>query len=70
MRLSVVMSVYNDAQFVERLGHPVTVVAGSRLNLKITSKADLRFAALALKALPKPKLLGPAQPFDNDDLWR
>ena len=60
----------DDAQLVERLGHPVTVVHGSPLNLKITTQADLRFAALALKALPKPKLLGPAHPFENDDLWR
>jgi 2-C-methyl-D-erythritol 4-phosphate cytidylyltransferase len=60
----------DDAQLVERLGHPVTVVPGSPLNLKITTKEDLRFAAQALKALPKPKLLGPAHPFADDDLWR
>jgi len=59
----------DDAQLVERLGHPVTVVPGSVLNLKITSKEDLRLAEQALKVLPKPKL-GPIHPFADDDLWR
>jgi len=48
----------DDAQLVEKLGQPVTVVQGSPLNIKITTKDDLRFAINALKALPKPKLLG------------
>jgi 2-C-methyl-D-erythritol 4-phosphate cytidylyltransferase len=60
----------DDAQLVERVGHAVTVVPGSPVNLKITTKADLRLAEHALKALPKPKLLGPANPFDDDDKWR
>lgn len=59
----------DDAQLVERLGHPVAVVAGSPVNLKITTKEDLRLAAHALKALPKPKTLGPLHPFD-DEQWR
>ncbi len=60
----------DDAQMVERLGHKVTVVSGSPMNLKITTKDDLRLAAAILKALPKPKLLGPAHPFADDDLWK
>ena len=60
----------DDAQLVERLGHPVTIVEGSPINLKITTKEDLRLAAQALKALPKPKILGPVHPFADDDLWR
>jgi 2-C-methyl-D-erythritol 4-phosphate cytidylyltransferase len=60
----------DDAQLVARLGHPVTVVEGSAINLKITTKEDLRLAEQALKALPKPKILGPAHPFADDDLWR
>jgi 2-C-methyl-D-erythritol 4-phosphate cytidylyltransferase len=60
----------DDAQLVERLGQAVSVVPGSPINLKITTKEDLRLASHALKALPKPKLLGPAHPFENDDLWR
>ena len=50
----------DDAQLVERLGQPVTVVPGSPINLKITTKEDLRLAEQALKALPKPKLQRPA----------
>ena len=60
----------DDAQVVERFGHAVTVVAGSPINLKITTKEDLRLAEHALKALPKPKLFGPAHPFADDNMWR
>jgi len=60
----------DDAQLVERLGHPVSIVEGSPINLKVTTREDLRFAQHALKALPKPKVLGPAHPFADDDLWR
>ncbi len=60
----------DDAELVERLGQNVTVVPGSALNLKITTKEDLRLASLAIKALPKPKLQGPAHPFADDDMWR
>ena len=60
----------DDAQLVERLGQKVTLVPGSPMNVKITTKEDLRIAALLLKALPRPKLTGPAHPFADDDLWR
>ncbi len=60
----------DDAQLVERLGHKVTIVCGSPMNLKITTKDDLRLAAALLKALPRPKLAGPAHPFGDDNLWR
>ena len=60
----------DDAELVERLGKPVTIVEGSPVNLKITTKEDLRLAAHALKALPKPKVLGGLHPFENDDMWR
>jgi 2-C-methyl-D-erythritol 4-phosphate cytidylyltransferase len=60
----------DEAQLVEQLGHPIAVVMGSPINLKITTKEDLRFAAHALKALPKPKIMGPAHPFADDDMWR
>ncbi len=58
------------AQLVERLGHPVTVVPGSPINLKITTSEDLRLAEAALKALPRPKLNTPAHPFADDAFWR
>ena len=60
----------DDAELVERLGQPVAIVPGSPVNLKITTRDDLQLAAQALKALPKPKILGPAHPFADDDLWR
>jgi len=60
----------DDAQVVERFGHAVTVVPGSPINLKITTKEDLRLAEHALKAMPKPKLFGSAHPFADDNIWR
>ena len=59
----------DDAQLVERLGRPVAVVPGPSLNLKITTREDLRLAEQALRALPKPKLDGPIHPF-ADERWR
>lgn len=58
----------DDAQLVERIGHPVTVVTGSPINLKITTKEDQRLAEQLLKAIPKPKLPGALNPLD--DRWR
>ncbi len=60
----------DDAELVQRFGHPVSIVPGSPINIKITTRDDLRFAAFALKALPRPKLIGPAHPFADDQLWR
>ncbi len=60
----------DDAQLIEKLGVPVTLVEGSPMNVKITTKDDLRLAEQILKALPKPKLEGFSHPFANDDLWR
>jgi 2-C-methyl-D-erythritol 4-phosphate cytidylyltransferase len=59
----------DDAQLVERLGRKVTVVAGSPINMKITTQDDLRFAEQAIKALPKPKN-DFSNPFGGDDLFR
>jgi 2-C-methyl-D-erythritol 4-phosphate cytidylyltransferase len=63
-------AVTDDAQLVERLGHAVTVVPCSQLNLKITSRDDLKLAEQVLKVLPKPKLEGFQHPFADDNLWR
>lgn len=60
----------DEAQLVEALGQKVTVVQGSPVNLKITSREDLRLAEQALKALPAPKFDGPAHPFADDGIWR
>lgn len=53
----------DDAQLVEALGHPVRVVPGDPRNVKITTPADLKFAAAVINSLPKPKLDGPDHPF-------
>ncbi len=60
----------DDSQLVERIGHPVTVVHGSPINIKITTKEDQRLAEHSLRALPKPKLAGPSHPFADGDMWR
>ncbi|QEG34791.1 2-C-methyl-D-erythritol 4-phosphate cytidylyltransferase [Bythopirellula goksoeyrii] len=60
----------DDAALVELAGHPVTIVEGSPLNLKITTRDDLKLAEQILKILPKPKLDGFANPFAGDDMWR
>lgn len=60
----------DDAQLVERLGHPVAVVQGSAINMKITTQEDLRLAEQALKAMPKPKFKGAGHPFADDEMWR
>lgn len=60
----------DEAQLVERIGQQVTVVECSRMNIKITTKDDLRLAELFLKALPKPQLDKPDHPFRDDHLWR
>lgn len=63
-------AVTDEAQLLELTGHPVHVVTGSPINMKITTKDDLRLAGHALKALPKPKGLGQIHPFGDDDMWR
>jgi 2-C-methyl-D-erythritol 4-phosphate cytidylyltransferase len=63
-------SATDDALLVEALGHPVRVVAGSPMNLKITTAGDLRLAAAILQAMPKPKADAPAHPFaDEREMW-
>jgi 2-C-methyl-D-erythritol 4-phosphate cytidylyltransferase len=63
-------SVTDDAQLIERLGKPVTVVPCSSLNIKITTRDDLKLAEQVLKVLPKPKLDTFRNPFADEDVWR
>ena len=63
-------SVTDDSVLVEQLGERVAVVEGSPMNLKLTTRDDLRLAEQVLKVLPKPKVGGFANPFADDDLWR
>jgi 2-C-methyl-D-erythritol 4-phosphate cytidylyltransferase len=60
----------DEAQLIEAMGAAVTVVPGSPINLKITTREDLRLAEQALKALPKPGLSGPHHPFADGDIWK
>ena len=61
--------VTDDAALVEKMGEKVAIVEGSPLNLKITTRDDLKLAEQVLKVLPKPKgFVG--NPFADDDLWR
>ena len=46
-------SATDDASIVEHAGHAVKIVPCSWLNIKVTSKDDLKVAELALKALPR-----------------
>ncbi|QDS98127.1 2-C-methyl-D-erythritol 4-phosphate cytidylyltransferase [Adhaeretor mobilis] len=62
-------SATDDAQLVERLGEPVTLVKSAATNIKITTKGDLRLAEQILKIAPKTKT-GGVNPFAGDDMWR
>ncbi|MCK4684042.1 MAG: 2-C-methyl-D-erythritol 4-phosphate cytidylyltransferase [Pirellulales bacterium] len=55
---------------VEAAGHTVTLVSSSPMNLKITTKEDIRLAEQILKVLPKPGLNNHAHPFSGTDIWR
>jgi 2-C-methyl-D-erythritol 4-phosphate cytidylyltransferase len=60
----------DEAQLAELNGHPVAIVPGSVLNIKITTRADLRFAQACLEAAPKPKFDAPIHPFADDNFFR
>ncbi len=59
----------DEAQLVERLGHPIAVVECSPMNLKITSQEDLRMAQALIDHIPKPSVTKLLHPFE-DDRWR
>jgi 2-C-methyl-D-erythritol 4-phosphate cytidylyltransferase len=48
----------DDAQLVELLGHPVSVVRSDPTNIKITTKADTTLAHAIMKARPQKKARG------------
>ena len=47
-KLPDVSSATDDCMLIERLGHKVSVVESSRVNLKITTREDLQIAAQLL----------------------
>ncbi|MCA9098899.1 MAG: 2-C-methyl-D-erythritol 4-phosphate cytidylyltransferase, partial [Planctomycetaceae bacterium] len=57
----------DEAQLLEQAGYPVEIVEGSPLNLKITTKSDLRLAEVSLDALPKPKIPRALHPFADEN---
>jgi 2-C-methyl-D-erythritol 4-phosphate cytidylyltransferase len=60
----------DESQLMEWTGQQVSIVEASALNRKVTTQADLQFVEMALDLLPKPKLDGPARPFEDGDIWR
>lgn len=60
----------DEAQLLELQGLAVSIVQGSPMNIKITTKSDLAWAAACLEAMPKPKFDAPIHPFADDKLWR
>lgn len=60
----------DDAQLVERIGQPVAIVEGSAMNIKITTKEDLKLAGAILKVLPKATSMGALPSFDDRDFWK
>ena len=60
----------DEAQLAELHNIPVTLVPGSALNIKITTREDLRFAKACLAAMPTPKFDAPIHPFADDNLFR
>lgn len=60
-------SATDEAQLVERIGHPAQFVECSAINMKITTQDDLRIAEKLLDALPKEKSLGSLHPFADEE---
>ncbi len=57
----------DEASLVEKFGHPVMVVPGSPMNLKITTPEDFEMAKALLDALPKDNLFNPLHPFADEN---
>jgi 2-C-methyl-D-erythritol 4-phosphate cytidylyltransferase len=57
----------DEAQLVENISRPVTLIEGWPMNVKITTFADFKLAEALVDALPKPKLLGRLHPFADEN---
>ena len=62
-------SLTDDAQLIEALGHAVSVVPGSPLNFKITTKDDLSLAELIVKSREVKQPDRPSLGFSEDAQW-
>ncbi|MCS6864328.1 MAG: 2-C-methyl-D-erythritol 4-phosphate cytidylyltransferase [Gemmataceae bacterium] len=71
-RHTITAPITDDAQLLETVGHPVVVVPGSPLNLKITTKADFELAE-AILAARAAKSRSSSEPrwgaFDDEAIW-
>jgi 2-C-methyl-D-erythritol 4-phosphate cytidylyltransferase len=56
----------DEAQLVENLGHPVSIVEGWPMNIKLTTFADFKMAEALVDALPRPKTFGGLHPFADE----
>jgi len=56
----------DDAELVEQFGHKVVTIEGSALNLKITSREDLRIAEALLDVMPREKNLAALHPYSSE----
>ncbi|MFO0976899.1 MAG: 2-C-methyl-D-erythritol 4-phosphate cytidylyltransferase [Planctomycetaceae bacterium] len=59
----------DEASMVEAAGHPVHVIDGWPMNIKLTTNEDFKLAELYVNALPKSGGLGSLHPF-GDELFR
>jgi 2-C-methyl-D-erythritol 4-phosphate cytidylyltransferase len=63
-------NVTDDCQLLEALGQRCFIVEGSRLNIKITTQADLKLAAAILPLLEKPRQVSSTHPYSEDqEMW-
>ena len=58
--------VTDDTQLVEALGHRCAIVAGSALNIKITTREDLRLAAAVLRMQGTTQKTSSRHPFAEE----
>lgn len=56
----------DEANLVERMGQPVTIVEGSPMNIKITTQEDFKMAEALLGALPQERGLRSLHPFADE----
>ena len=56
----------DEAQMVEQVGHPVKVVRGWPMNIKITTRSDFKMAEALVGALPQERPLGGLHPFADE----
>ena len=59
-------NITDDAQLVEALGHPVQMLTGSPLNMKITAHEDLKIATLFAKVKENETPVRPLRAFEDE----